>query len=71
MKNRKNRVSFFDRVCSKLFNWAAGMLLETLPVIGPIYKVATLLNDLHSVTRGTRRTLSRRGAARVPAFVPA
>ncbi len=50
MRNRK-KTSIFDKICSRIFNWAAGRLLESLPVIGPIYKVVSLVNEVHSVTR--------------------
>jgi hypothetical protein len=54
MRNRK-KTSIFDKICSKIFNWAAGKLLESLPVIGPIYKVVSLVNDVHSATRRKRQ----------------
>lgn len=55
MRNRKKRESLISKLCSKFFNWAAGMLMEAIPVIGPIYKVVSIVNDVHAVTVTGRR----------------
>jgi hypothetical protein len=43
------RNSALDRFFSKLLKWAAGRLIESIPVIGPIYKVASLVVEITSI----------------------
>ena len=50
MQNRK-KVSIFDRTCDRVFSWAAGRLISALPVIGPIYTVLTLVNEVASIEK--------------------
>lgn len=50
MKNRK-KVSIFDRTCDSVFYWAAGKLISSLPVIGPIYTVVSLVNEVVSLEK--------------------
>lgn len=50
MKNRK-KVSIFDRTCDSVFGWAAGMLIGSIPVIGPIYSVISLVSEVAAVEK--------------------
>lgn len=50
MKNRK-KISIFDRFCDGIFDWAAGMLIQSLPVIGPIYSLISLANDVAAIEK--------------------
>jgi hypothetical protein len=50
MKSRK-KISIFDRTCDRIFDWAAGMLIGSLPVIGPIFSVVSLANDVAEIEK--------------------
>lgn len=50
MKDRK-RESLLSRIISKVLFWAAGKILESLPVIGPIFKVVSLVADIAALER--------------------
>jgi len=45
--SRKN--SALGSIFSKLLKWAAGRILESIPVIGPVYKMASLVNEIASI----------------------
>lgn len=44
--NTRKKASIIDRTCDRIFIWAAGRLIESLPIIGPIYTVAKKVNEL-------------------------
>jgi|LakMenEpi03Aug12_release.lakeMendotaPanAssembly.Ray.scaffolds.fasta_scaffold237242_2 hypothetical protein len=51
MKRNRKKVSVFDRACDSVFNWAAGKLICTIPVLGPIYSIVSLVNDVASIEK--------------------
>jgi hypothetical protein len=40
------RKSLLDRLFSKILLWAAGRFVESLPVIGPIFKVVSFVSEV-------------------------
>jgi hypothetical protein len=44
--NTRKKASLIDRTCDRIFYWAAGTLIESLPIVGPIYAVAKTVNKL-------------------------
>ena len=49
--NSRKKISIFDRTCDRIFDLAAGILIGSLPVIGPIYAVITLVNDVQEAEK--------------------
>jgi hypothetical protein len=43
--NTRKKVSIIDRTCDRIFDWAAVRLIQSLPIIGPIYTVARKINE--------------------------
>lgn len=48
MKTRK-RESLLDKFFTKLLCWAVGKAIESLPVVGPIFRVISLACELRSI----------------------
>ena len=43
--NTRKKISFIDKTCDRIFDWAAVMLIQSLPIIGPIYTIARRINE--------------------------
>jgi len=48
---KRARPGLFDRLLAKVLFWVAGKAIESLPVIGPIYKMINLVNDIAEMSR--------------------
>jgi hypothetical protein len=48
---KRARTGLFNKLLSKVLVWAAGRAIESLPVIGPIFKVVNLVNEIAEVRR--------------------
>ena len=50
-KTKSKKQSALGRLFSTLFRWAADHLISSIPVIGPVYKVATLISEIAALDR--------------------
>jgi uncharacterized membrane protein len=48
---RSKKNSALGRFFSKLVKWATDKFIESIPVLGPIYKVATIVNEIAAIDR--------------------
>jgi len=48
---KRARTGLFHKLLSKAFVWFAGRAFEAIPVIGPIFKVINIVNDIAQARR--------------------
>jgi len=48
---KRARTGTSDRFLAKVLVWAAGRAIESLPVVGPVFRMISLVNDFAEVSR--------------------
>jgi hypothetical protein len=48
---KRARTGLFDKLLSKVLSWFVGKAIESIPVIGPIFKVIHFVNEGAEVSR--------------------
>ncbi len=48
---KRARTGLFAKLLSKVLCWCVGKAIESLPVIGPIFKVINFVNDIAAANR--------------------
>jgi hypothetical protein len=56
MRNRK-KTTWFGTLLAKAIVWTAKRVLETIPIIGPIFKIMSFVSDVQKVRRVHRHRL--------------
>ena len=48
---KRARTGPSDRFLAKVLVWAAGRAIESLPIVGPVFRVINFVNDVAVVSR--------------------